>query len=147
MRKLWKKAYPTPSSMLLRNSPGAAHADWSPSSDTPAATPPQPSGAQTHDLKTAVQNNTNADLNPSPQVGLLLLVARQHPPQHAGGSVRRVHDAGHGRLRLLLCGLLLHCHECTAVCFLHRRRLLPDPVQPFILAGSGYRYDPPRSTP
>lgn len=60
MRKLWKRAYPTPSSMWLRNSPGAAHADWSPSSDIPADTPPQPSGA--HTLTSGLRCKTTATL-------------------------------------------------------------------------------------
>ncbi|XP_056907288.1 dual oxidase maturation factor 2 isoform X1 [Takifugu flavidus] len=50
-----------------------------------------------------------------------------------------IHDAGHGHLRLLLCGLLLYRHGRTDLCFPHRRRLLSHPVQPLFLAGSGYR--------
>ncbi|CAG05550.1 unnamed protein product, partial [Tetraodon nigroviridis] len=84
-------------------------------------------------------NDRGADLKTSPQVGLLLLVARQRPPQHAGAPVRGIRPAGRGRLHPLLRGLLLHRHECAAVCFPHRKRVLPHPVQPFVLAGSGYR--------
>lgn len=138
MSKLWKKVYPSPSSILLRNSPAAAHADWPPSTDTLDDTRLQPSGTRRVDQGRA-GSNSHADLKTSQQVGVLLLVACQHPPQHAGGPVCRVHDAGHGHLHLLLCGLLLYLLLCATVCFLHRKRLVPDPVQPFILAGSGYR--------
>ncbi|XP_072242144.1 dual oxidase maturation factor 1 isoform X1 [Leuresthes tenuis] len=70
---------------------------------------------------------------------ILLLDARQHPLHHSGHSVCRVYDDGHRCLHFLLHGLLLHNHECTSVCFLHRSGPFCDRVQPFILAGPGNR--------
>lgn len=44
MSRLWRKAYPTPSFTLWKNSPGAAPAGWSSSTDTLGDSPLQPSG-------------------------------------------------------------------------------------------------------